>query len=295
MIVTEIKGLVKMFIRPKYTTRVSFSEFAQHYHQLIDELSKGAVFTVFTTHHEIAVHKNTRIYGAYFISDQNDICGYTETHNPDELLNKVKRALNLTSEVEKPQALSDELNVAAIQEYLEKLDINPGADVHSNHETPVKLGEAYVFEGDNFYEESAAKTHALNANKSKLHQSEGNPMQQIAHTYIPMKQPQLDSKAAQFQLVQHHLTQLSLYPPFKPNPAMINALNRLKGVLTVEHLTGWRDLHKMQISDFTDKHADALIQLVQEEKIAPNDAIAKISKLDHEQLTKLNLVQRGYV
>lgn len=269
-----------MFIRPKQVVRISFTEFVNQYDQFIDELSKGKAFTVFTTEHEITIHKHTLLNGAYFISDDNDVRGYNETHDVYGLLKKVKRALNVTSEVEKKQqVLSDELNLAVLQQAcLEKLGVTQETDVYSSTLRTIFIG------GDHFYEEDKTETarpDALNADVKKQHRSEDNQIYQIAHTYmIPTKQ---------------HLAKTSLFPVFVPNAAMINALNSLKGELTVDDLTGWRDVHKMQISDFTENHGYALIQLVLEEKISPDDAIAKISEFDQEQLTKLISLQRGCV
>lgn len=99
---------------------------------------------------------------------------------------------------------------------------------------------------------------------------------------VPIAEPQVSTWA-------------NLFTPFAPNAAMITALNRLNGALTIEHLKQWTEIHHMPIASFTEDHAEALIHFVQDENISPVDAIDRISRCNHDLLEDLLIASGGYL
>lgn len=71
---------------------------------------------------------------------------------------------------------------------------------------------------------------------------------------------------------------------FRPNTAMMHALNVLNGRLTVQDLENW--LSPRARAAFTQTHSDALIYLIRDENLVPNDALIRVGSLSVEEIIR---------
>lgn len=79
----------------------------------------------------------------------------------------------------------------------------------------------------------------------------------------------------------------TLFKPFTPNTSMLNALNKLKNTLTLDHLKQWTEIYHLAITDFTDYHVEALVYLIIDQNYHPANAVQKITQLSQDQLIAL--------